>query len=518
MTPGVERPWMLLAAGAYLAVVLAVGAWAARRTRSSKDFFIAGQGVGLLVTALATMSAGFSGFLFVGGPGLTYRLGTAAFLICFPVSFTAGMLCWVAARRLRLLAGVREVYTLPDALLARFGCRRTSGLGALAVLLGTVGYLGAQLLALGILMEEVVVQQVAPMRHLVGDAGLWPGLLLGAAVVLAYATAGGMVAGVYTDLVQGLLMIGAAVGVFFLALDVGGGAAGITRSIAASERFGASFLDPLGLAPWTAVSFFFVFAVGLLGQPHTLHKFFMLDDVRKLRWMPLVLGLSQTLVVLIWIAIGLVVPALVAEGRLPPLARPDDASPTFLLEFVPPALAGVVFAAVLAAIMSTADSFVNLAAAALVRDLPRAFGREPATKDGKGDDARELRHGRIAVVVVTLASALLAGFYGDLVGLLGTLAYGTFAAALAPVIAVGLGWRGCTARAASASIAVGLGLNLGLELAERAGWSPVPAGVLPSAPALAASFLVLLAVGLADGARGREQEVDDDVWSAVGSG
>ncbi len=115
----------------------------------------------------------------------------------------------------------------------------------------------------------------------------------------------------------------------------------MARSITESDRFGPGHLDPLGAIPvFTAMGFFLVFAVGNLGQPHMLHKFFMLDDPRKLKWMPMIVGVTQTLCVLIWLGIGLAVPSLVASGRLAPLANPDDASPQFLLNFAPEILAG----------------------------------------------------------------------------------------------------------------------------------------------------------------------------------
>jgi Na+/proline symporter len=503
--PILDRPVTVWTALAYLVVVVAIGWWAARRTKSAKDFFIAGQGVGLLVTGLATTSAAFSGFVFLGGPGLTYRLGTASFFICASTGFTAGMLCWAVAKRLRLLAEVREVFTVPDAVLVRFGSRRASGLAAVAVLVGTVGYLGAQLLALGVLVEAVF-----GTRELIAGWGLaeaWSlplAMAAGAAVVLFYSVAGGMVAGVYTDVVQGALMVVAAVAVFVYALDAGGGLSGIAATLAASESFGPEFLDPLaGLPAMTGLGFFFVFAVGTLGQPHMLHKFYMLDDPRKLKWLPLVIAVSQSLCLLIWVGVGLAVPALVARGEMAPLANPDEAAPLFLLAHVPEALAGLVFAGVLAAVMSTADSFVNVGAAALVRDLPRAFGRRV------GD---ELAWGRWVVAGLTLAAGLLAWAWGDLVALLGTFAFGTFGAALAPALAVGLNWRRVPAAAATASIATGLGVNLGLELLARAEWlpaPPLPPGVLPTAVALAASFSVLFAVTWAAGRRpGRPLEAD----------
>ena len=228
--------------------------------------------------------------------------------------------------------------------------------------------------------------------------------------------------------------------------------------------------------------------------------------------MPLALGGSQILCLLIWLGVGLAVPALVAQGRLPPLANADDAAPRFLLAFAPEALAGLVFAGILAAVMSTADSFVNLGSAALVRDLPRACGRRV------GD---ELAWGRVASVALALGAAVVAFLYDDLIALLGTFAFGTFAAALAPALAVGLNWRRVPAAAATASIAAGAGLNVGLELLGRQTLWPslpkLPAGVLPSAVALAASFTVLFSVTGWDAwrRRGTDPPLPDDVRAVM---
>lgn len=505
--PVFDKPVIVVVALIYLGLVTAIGFWAARRTRTVKDFFIAGQGIGLLVTAFATMSAAFSGFVFIGGPGLTYRMGLASLFISIPVSFTAGLLCWVVAKRLRLLTEVRDVMTIPDAILVRYKSRAASGLAAVAVVVGTIGYLGAQLLAMGVMVESIF-----GTRSWLGSWSLPVAMAAGLILILLYAVGGGMVAGVYTDLFQGGLMVLAAGAVFAYALVAGGGASAVADSIASSEAFGPAFLDPLGNVPLlTAIGFFFVFAVGNLGQPHMLHKFYMLDDPRKLKWMPLVVGTTQALCVLIWLGIGLAVPALVAQGQIPPLDNPDAASPTFLLGFVPEVLAGLVFAGILAAIMSTADSFVNIAAAALVRDLPRALGRRVAN---------ELRWSRVAVVAVALCSAAFALAYGDLIALLGTFAFGTFGAALAPAIAIGLNWQRVTAAAATASIGTGMGVNLTLELLANQAflpWLPKPTflapGVLPTAVSLAASFAVLILVSWLFPRP--DQPIDDDVLAVM---
>jgi Na+/proline symporter len=262
----------------------------------------------------------------------------------------------------------------------------------------------------------------------------------------------------------------------------------------------------------TALGFFFVFGVGVLGQPHMLHKFFMLRDVRQLKWMPLVLGASQTVCLLIWVGVGLTVPALVAKGRMMPLDRPDDATMRFLLDFTPDLVAGLALAGALAAIMSTSDSFLNIGAAALVRDLPRLLGRPIQ---------RQLLWGRVATAVVAVAATGLALAYGDLIALLGTFAFGTLAAALAPALAVGLNWPRVTAAAATASIATGLGLNLALELLQRQRLVPglglpLVDGVLPPAVALAGSFVVLFGMtwlrGDPDG-----DKIDDDILAVMRS-
>jgi Na+/proline symporter len=497
--PFLGRPLIVVSTLLYFAACLGLGVWALRRTRSAHDFWVARQGLGVVVTGLATMAAAFSGFVFLGGPGLTYRIGLSSLFINLSIGFTPALLAWALAKRLRLLAEVREVYTIPDAFLARYGSRWASGAAAAAVLIGVVGYLGTQLLAMGTLTVAVF------------GLSLPAAVGIGLAILLFYSVAGGMMAGVYTDVFQGTLMVVAAVAVFGYAMSAGGGFGQVVHSIAASPRFGRSFLEPLGKTPaLTGLGFFFVFGIGVLGQPQMLNKFFMIQDPRRLKWLPLVLGLSQTLCLLIWLGLGLAVPALVAQGKLAPLARPDDAAPAFLLGFAPEPLAGLAVAAILAAIMSTADSFMNLGAAVLVRDFPRALGRKVG---------RELFWGRIATVGVTLAAAALALGYNDLIALLGTFSFGTFGAALAPALAVGLNWRRVTAAAATASVVTGAGLNLALEFLARQTFfpalpkPPLPPGALPTAVSLAASFVVLLAVTAWTGRR--ETPLPEDIAAVM---
>ncbi|HVE77682.1 MAG TPA: hypothetical protein VNA89_02415, partial [Gemmatimonadaceae bacterium] len=239
------------------------------------------------------------------------------------------------------------------------------------------------------------------------------------------------------------------------------------------------------LPPLAALSFFFVFGLGSLGQPHVVHKFYMLKDPRRLKWYPLIMTTALFVTLLLYVGVGLAVKALVTRGTLPPLATPDDATPTFLLRFTPVLLAGLVFSGVAAAIMSTVNSFMSIGAAALTHDLPVAFG----TRVGN-----ELRWGRISTVVISLVAALVAQASGTLVAFLGIFGWGLFASTLVPALAIGLNWEGATRAGAVASIATGLGITLLFETLAYARVYAFPAGVTVSGLSLVASLLVFFAV------------------------
>ena len=197
------------------------------------------------------------------------------------------------------------------------------------------------------------------------------------------------------------------------------------------------------------------------------------------------IGGAQSLSILVWIGLG--TGAIVLAGGVPGTApaHPDDAALTVLgLPQTPDLLAGVVAAAVLAAIMSTSDAFLNLGAAALCRDLPRAFGRRPLSG---------LAAARLAGLLVGLAALGVAAWHlagGGLIALLGTLGFGAFAAGLAPTLLLGLSWSRVTGLAAILAMAAGLGSLLALEM--LAPELAVPPAVL----AMAAGFAVLVGVSL----------------------
>ncbi len=177
---------------------------------------------------------------------------------------------------------------------------------------------------------------------------------------------------------------------------------------------------------------------------------------------------------LLWISIGLVMRAVVVGGGADPLAQPDDAASTFLAMFASPLLAGIVFAALFAAI---------------IHDIPRAVRGRPVDN--------ELFWARVITVVLAVVAAgfALFSYYRDatLVALLGAFGWSTFAASLFPVLAIGLNWKRATAAGAVAAVVSALAINFTVQLAGIT----LPWGISGGLAAFVTSLLLFFAVSYA---------------------
>src|SRR5690606_32301517 len=184
---------------------------------------------------------------------------------------------------------------------------------------------------------------------------------------------------------------------------VDGGMTGMSQTILAD--------DPAAMSPWGTLglvgclSSYFFFVLGARGQPHVITKLMMTRHVRDARHMLPISVIGYGTAALLWIAIGMAMRTVVLQGGYGELANADDAAAVFLQNYAHPLLSGVVFAGLLAAIMSTADSFLNIGAAAVVHDIPRALR-------GRSLD-NELGWARTATVLIAAASALFALYSGS---------------------------------------------------------------------------------------------------------
>jgi Na+/proline symporter len=467
----VSNPTIVAVALAYFAVIIAISVWATRRTKTASDFFVAGHGIGLVALTVASVSTSVSGFAFIGGPGLLYTVGLGALFIILPAAVTNVLGAWVLAKRMRLLGEVRGLMTVPDAIGARYRSPFAQGLSGVAILFGIVGYMATNCLAMGYVLDAIF------------GVGITWGIWIGTSVTLAYSVAGGILAGIYNDVFQGTLMAIASTLVFAFVLSVNGGMGAISERVTGADP---AFLSPFGkLTPLAALSFFFVFGMGSLGQPQAIHKYYMLRDPKQLKWYPLLKTVGQIVVLLLFFGVGVGVKALVSAGHMAPLAKPDEATPSFLLQFTPALLAALVFAGAASATMGAVNSFINIGAAVVTHDIPAALGRPLE---------HELRWGRIATLVIALLSALIAQYSGALVAFLGVFGWGLFASTIVPALAVGLNWNGATRAGAIASIGTGLVVTLALETMAFFKVYAFPSGVSGTAVALVLSLLAFFAV------------------------
>jgi sodium/proline symporter/sodium/pantothenate symporter len=219
----------------------------------------------------------------------------------------------------------------------------------------------------------------------------------------------------------------------------------ITATVASAD---ASMVGPWGTtSAMLALSWLFVFGLGNVGMPHSTSRFLMIDDPRQLRYGVVLATGAYMMGSLLWMAVGFAVRAHVVAGSLPALAAADQAAPTFLASYTPSWLAGIVFAGLMSAILSTGSIFLNVGSAALTRDIPLALGRPLA---------HPIFWARTWTAVLALAAGGLALVSRELVALLGAIGYGLHAAALVPTLVIGLHWRRSTAAAVvgSATVAV----------------------------------------------------------------
>lgn len=465
---------------AYMLFCIATGLWAMRRTNSSSDFFIAGRGLGPIVVALALFSSTLSGFGFVGGPGLVYSIGVSSFwmVVISSIGYAVGF--FLVAKRIRMIAELRDCLSLPDVVAARYGSEAVRLLIAITIVLGVMGYLATQILAMA-----VVMQAILSGTETFANIGLVACVVISSAVLIFYCVTGGIIASVYTDVVQGAIMMIAGLLILLTASSVFDGGLQEASSIILSDDSEA--IMPFGAAGVMAsLGWFFVFGLGLAGQPHLITKMMMnrnMSDNRHIFPMSL---FGYVMAALLWISIGIVMRAAVIEGVVPPLALPDDAASTFLSVFTNPLLAGIVFAGLFAAIMSTSDAFLNIGTAAIIHDIPKAIrGRSVQN---------ELLWARIVTVILAVVAAgfALYSHFQDatLVALLGAFGWGTFAASIFPVVAVGLNWKGATVPGAVTAIVTALSINFIVQLA---GITP-PWGI--SGPLIAFLSSMILFVGI----------------------
>lgn len=432
-------PWALAAFLGYLAILIGVGIWAARfSSEGVSEFFVGGRRMNRFVVALSAVVSGRSAWLLLGVTGMAFTRGVSAVWAVAGYTFVELLLFLFYAPRLRRFSEAYDCVTVPDFFAARFDDRDGKLRVALAVviLLFMVAYVSAQFVGGG--------------KAIAASFGLAPGLgvLLTAVIVLAYTVTGGFLAVSLTDMIQALFMIVALVLLPVIAvIDAGGigpAAAGIQASM------GGDFLDPLALGFGVFLGFAGI-GLGSPGNPHIIVRYMSIDDPKQLRWAAAVGTTWNVLMGAGAVAIGALGRLWYADASALPAADVENLYPMLAQTHLPEVLFGIVVASIFAAIMSTADSQLLVAASSLVRDVYEKV----IARDRDLPQRRLVLYSRAVVVALVLAALLLGLVADELVFWLVLFAWAGLGAALGPTSVLALFWKGATRAGIFAGVVVG---------------------------------------------------------------
>ncbi|WP_067587449.1 sodium/proline symporter PutP [Endozoicomonas ascidiicola] len=425
----------------YLAMMLFIGYWAWKRTSNSADYFLGGRTLGPWPAALSAGASDMSGWLLLGLPGYAFAAGFEAFWLAGGLLLGTWLNWLLLAKRLRVYSEVAgNSVTLPEFFTNRF--RDTSKMlqmvSAFFILLFFLFYTSSGLVAGGKLFETVF------------GLDYTTAVVIGTLCIISYTLFGGFLAVSWTDLVQGLLMAAALLIVPIITMQ---SFSGDQSMMAMLESKNPHLLDPWTSSAgepltWITILSLVAWGFGYFGQPHILARFAGIrskDDVPTARRIAVTWsGLSMAGAMLVGMA-GL----LYLNSTGTSLADGETIFMVLVNAIFHPVIAGVLLAAILAAIMSTADSQLLVSSSALAED----FYKSMINKDASS--AQVMMMGRIAVIVIALVALFLAMDPDSSVLGLVSYAWAGFGAAFGPALLISMFWKRMNCLGALAGIIVG---------------------------------------------------------------
>lgn len=441
---------------AYLIMMLAIGVIAYKRTSNSTDYFLGGRSLGPWPAALSAGASDMSGWLLLGLPGYAYAAGFEAFWLAGGLLVGTWANWLISAKRLRTYSITTESLTLPEFLSRRFNdnSKLIQTISAFFILLFFLFYTSSGLVAGGKLFETVF------------GLDYTTAVIIGTVCVVSYTLFGGFLAVSWTDLVQGLLMSAALLIVPIAAMN--GGLGQLSTDLHNINPELLTLWNDAKGEPLSAIAIISLAAWGLgyFGQPHILARFKATRSNKDLTTARRIAVVWTALSMIGAMLVGLVGLIYVTNSGAPKL---DDGEKIFMLlvnAMFHPVIAGILLAAILAAIMSTADSQLLVSSSAMAEDLYKQVLKKDATSE------EIVRVGRFAVILISLIALVLAMTPDSSVLGLVSYAWAGFGAAFGPAIVLSLYWSRMNRNGALAGIVVG-GVTIVLWKQFTGGWFDV---------------------------------------------
>ena len=446
------NPFVTASFVGYLVLMLAIGAVFSGKMKNLGDYYLGGRKMNKWVVALSAQASDMSGWLLMGLPGAVYLSGFSEAWIGIGLGVGTYLNWKIVAQRLRKYSqAAGDSITIPDFISNRFHDKTgASRMVAAVIILAFFLFYTAS----GFVAAAKLFTTMFGMPY---HAALW----IGAAVVVSYTLLGGYMAVCWTDFIQGSLMFAAIVIVPACTVAKAGGFSATVDQLNAVNPYlqnlftSASSGTAMGIVGLVSC---FAWGLGYFGMPHILVRFMSIDNPAEVKgsrriamaWVFISLGAA--------VVIGLVGHLFLAQH---PGVALDDPEKIFMVMIntifdggvISKLFAGVLLSAIMAAIMSTADSQLLVSASAFANDLYKKAVRKNASN-------RELvTVSRLAVAAVAVAAAVMASnteseFFKVVMKMV-SFAWGGFGAAFGPLILLSLFWRRTNLAGAVAGMVVG---------------------------------------------------------------
>jgi solute:Na+ symporter, SSS family len=412
---------------AYLVAMIAFGFWGKRRARTESDFLVAGRRLGPLLYAGTLSALVLGGASTIGGVGLGYEYGLSGMWLVVAIGTGVLLLSLLFAGRIQRL----RVYTVSQMLQLRYG-------PGSSVLSGVVMF--------GYTLMLTVTSTIAYATIFAAllDLPRVPSILVGGLVVVIYSALGGMWSITLTDFVQFLIQT---VGIFLILLPV------VLVRAGGFEAVPPEALSPTTIGGDTILTYFVIYTFGLLIGQDIWQRVFTARSPGVARWA----GAAAGVYCLLYGVAGALV-GMGASVLVPGLEEPGDAFTAVVGATMTPVLAGLVLAAALAAVMSTASGSLIATATVFGQDIVRRLRGQSDGSDGSEDE--QVRGHRLLVAAFGIVAIVIACLLQDVVAAL-TIAYDILVGGLLVAILGGFLWMRATGTGALWSMGVGTVVTLG---------------------------------------------------------
>ena len=347
---------IILVLGCYLLVLLVLGFWGSKDSKSLAGYYVAGKRLPSWVIAFSSTSTGESAWLLLGLTGMGYMVGFHALWVVLG-EFLGVLVAWKwVARPFKEYTDRYDSITVNDYLETRF--RDNSHIlriiGTIIILSMVTAYTAAQLTASGKAFNSFLGTDYAT------------GVTIGALVIMFYTTIGGFKAVAYSDLIQGILMFGCLFLLPITGIVAIGGWSSFIENLRLEDPSLLALMGSGGLTLSSMISALGFVAIGFafLGSPQLLTRFMAARSQTDI-----VKGARIAIPCILVFDIGAVFAGMAGRVLFPALTDPETILPMMSMDLFPSLITGLFLVTVLAAIMSTVDSLLILASASVVRDI-----------------------------------------------------------------------------------------------------------------------------------------------------